>query len=731
MALPSAKFAAVFDALPRDVQDTIVQKQLIPLLDSTSQSKKRKILKSASRMKRRHANIPVLDIKAKKREVNSLLDELHRDSKRSFIKERSHRAELLEETVESVTSWLNDIWRVVYEHNVDFMLAHRCLLFTVNTLYQVGHGRASCRCAFSSMYVPIALKTRTSKVIKSWNVNGAHNIDEVLHFIWRDLFLSLLATGNQRFISKIPEMLDEIEDVLGWTALERLLYGGRKCPHDVDDPDEIFEDSYSDEDDEDAYTDEDSDLDDPVNGLDNWLPYPIQPKSSPSHAKHWSPRISMKMPQFRQHVHAAMMTVFKVNPSLRLYSSLVASSNDPDTTSSELMRWLADYATSCPEAFAAAIDIHSLEGNRAQLISLLNTHSHLLRPRDAVAFQGAILSLANDPVHQPRALEMVEKEMLDTARAVRAALSGPFALVDMQENRVELEAILKLRSSAPGRQDRIEHWVDNISTPGAQHANPLALAAMVMGMFVPALDGTDDGDMLGYLDIDPNDPDTEDLRDEFRPRLKQRFEGWADTAVQLPGGPQVALKVYKELVKTMPWLRAADVVEEMAGRLADKPSKQYLVDAMDALCAFAKVQRRKLSASRAEKKRAAPATSATASTSTTPGTATPLTMPTAAVFDPLLNPAGGPFPVTVEDDRAETPPPPLEPVTPTQGTAPLPQAFAPPPPPAPAHAHAHAPQPIAAVPAGLFGFYAGLFNGPPPPQDGFFGWQPDGMDDVD
>lgn len=137
-----ARFAAVFDTLPADVKDVIVQKQLIPLLDSVSKGKRKKALASASKMQRRHAGIPTLDLRGKQREVNWLLDELHRDTKRSFVKERSHRSEILEQTVQSVTGWLSDIWRVVYEHNVDFMLAHRCLIYTVNTLEQIGHGRA-------------------------------------------------------------------------------------------------------------------------------------------------------------------------------------------------------------------------------------------------------------------------------------------------------------------------------------------------------------------------------------------------------------------------------------------------------------------------------------------------------------------------------------------------------------------------------------------------------------
>ena len=93
-------------------------------------------------MQRRYARIPVLNLRSKQREVNALLDELHRDAKRSFVKDRSRRTGLLEQTIESVTCWFNDIWRVVYEHNVDFMLAHKSLIFTINAIDQIGHGRA-------------------------------------------------------------------------------------------------------------------------------------------------------------------------------------------------------------------------------------------------------------------------------------------------------------------------------------------------------------------------------------------------------------------------------------------------------------------------------------------------------------------------------------------------------------------------------------------------------------
>ncbi|TFK83254.1 hypothetical protein K466DRAFT_589876 [Polyporus arcularius HHB13444] len=653
MASSSARFASIYDSLPPDIQRAIVEKQLIPLLDQANKGKCKKVLASASKMQRRHAGIPVLDLKAKKREVNTLLDELHRDAKRSFVKERSHRSELLDQTVDSITSWLNDIWRVVYEHNVDFALAHECLLFTMNTLDQIGHGRASCRCAFTSMYVPITLKRKSGKVVKSWHVNGAHNIEEVLQFIWRDLFLSMLATGSQRQIKRIPEMLDDIEDLLGWSALEKLIYGGKKCPHDVDDADDDVSVLSDIDEDEDAYTDEDSELDEPI-GNHDWLPK-VPETASPSHAKHWSSRISSQMWNFRKYVHAAMLAVFKVNPSLRLYSAILANSTSPETTAAELMTYLNEMAPSCPEVFAAALDIHSLERNTITLASLLSSHSHLIRPRDAPIYQSAVTTLGADPFQQQRALDIIEKELLDTANAVRAPLLASFSLLETPENKAEIEQILKLRPSAGGRQDRIERWVDAVITPGTNTPNPMALAAMVMGLpIVPVLDGMDDADPLGYLDLDPTDPDMEDLRDEFRPRLKQRFEGWADAGIAVKGGQTILVKVYRELVKTMPWLRASDVVEEMMARLADKPSKQFLIDAVDALSAFVKVQRRKLSAAKSEQKRRAAAATQTAHS---PG----------AAATPAFTFTIPPAPEAAEaeaDERPETPPPPLEPVTP-------------------------------------------------------------------
>lgn len=85
-----------------------------------------------------------------------------------------------------------------------------------------------CKCAFLNLYLNVIIKRRSAKVVKSFYLTGAAAFDRVLHWVWRDLFLSLLATGSERQKKHIPEMLGEIEKMMGWQGLERLLHGGRK-----------------------------------------------------------------------------------------------------------------------------------------------------------------------------------------------------------------------------------------------------------------------------------------------------------------------------------------------------------------------------------------------------------------------------------------------------------------------------------------------------------------------
>jgi hypothetical protein len=87
---------------------------------------------------------------------------------------------------------------------------------------------------------------------------------------------------------------------------------------------------------------------------------------------------------------------------------------------------------------------------------------------------------------------------------------------------------------------------------------------LILG-FTGATDETDNANPLGYLE-DQADPDLDDLREEFRPKMKERFEGCAEVPLIMKGGPEVLLWVYSQIVVLMPFFRVADTVEEMIAR---------------------------------------------------------------------------------------------------------------------------------------------------------------------
>lgn len=77
--------------------------------------------------------------------------------------------------------------------------------------------------------ISVSIKDKKiGKVIKCFEVTGPQKVDRILLWIWRDLFVSLCARGSFIEKAKIPSMLEDIESLMGWDALERLLYGGKK-----------------------------------------------------------------------------------------------------------------------------------------------------------------------------------------------------------------------------------------------------------------------------------------------------------------------------------------------------------------------------------------------------------------------------------------------------------------------------------------------------------------------
>ncbi|KAJ7755163.1 hypothetical protein B0H16DRAFT_1541273 [Mycena metata] len=637
----SANFMKVYESLPPEARKSLVEKKLAPLLDLVPKERAKKVMKSVNSLQTKYQDVPILDLKGKKKEIYGLLDELARDGKQGIIRERSNRDEILAEIVDSMLNWLNDIWLVVYEYNVHFEHAHACLLFTadilINTLSAVPGIGGHCKCSISFLAINFSLR-RKGKIVKNFNLAGSRNIDRALLWIWRDLFVTMFARGI--LTDKIPEMLSDIEEILDWQALERVLYGGarRRSPTEDDEDDNYYEDM-----DDGCFADDVSDEDE-ENGSGR-CPCRL-------HAPYWSDNVDEHRTELRELVYKRLMDLFELTPSYKIFTSLITISSDPDETEAELLTTLSQIAGCSADTLVAALDIHGSEGNPSALMTLLDEHSYLLRSRDAPVLQAAVSVLSDFASYNARALQIAEKELLDVARAVRAAVRTAFSRVEDKASTETLAEIAKLRGDAAQRRQRINAWVDSVLTPGAPASHPMMFAAMLMGFPLAAgmEDGDDEMDSLGYLDMHPRDPDLEDLREEFRPKLRERFDGWVSVVASTKGGSMMLSKLYAKIVEEMPYFKVNDVAEEMISRLSERPSKVHVTDGVDAVLAFCKTQRKRL-AMRAEKRRKeaakkAAASSGAADPSDTPPPLIPIS-PLRVPIPPPVPSSSSPFPAGI------------------------------------------------------------------------------------
>ncbi|KAH9483193.1 hypothetical protein JR316_0005297 [Psilocybe cubensis] len=610
----SPKFSQVFSSLPSEAQNSLVENHLARLLDFLPEDRSSEVLLAATRLQRKYQEAPILDLRMKKRQINGLLDQLIRDAKISFIKERSNREELLSEIIHTLTGWLSDIWTVVYEHNVNFDIAHQCLVFVAEALAQLSESSSlgGCKCTVMNLPVDVSFRSRKGKVVKRFSLMGPQNIDAVLLWIWRDLFVSLLANGNESDKKKLPDFLEDVESTLGIGALERVLYGGRTTEIDGDDDDDDYEDVEDNESEDDifeehAYFDEDdSDYD---SDASDRCPCNL-------HAPYWPEKINKERLPLRDYVETRLFEIFKVTPSMRIYNTLLSISQDSTSIEMRATRVLRDIAGDSPDNLVAALDINIANNKQSMIAFLLNSYGYLLRPRDTMTLQCAVAMLDNSPYHN-QCITILETQLNESLKAICAAVRSSFPHIEEEDNKNEIVEILKLRSSSSARQERVERWGGRISSSSSGSFHPMAFAAMVMGLpVIPGTEEGDDSDILNYVDLDQLDPDLDDLRDEYRPDLKGTFDGWVHIAQSIKGGPAILAKLYTKALEMLPWVRGSDIVTEMINRLRDRPNKNHVLDALATLNSFSKTQRKKLSVARAEQQKRTAASKAQTSLAT-------------------------------------------------------------------------------------------------------------------
>ncbi|KAE9399815.1 hypothetical protein BT96DRAFT_1019281 [Gymnopus androsaceus JB14] len=566
-ASSSTKLRKIYDSLPEEARQHL--------------ENAKRVVSSATRLQKRYQNTPSIDLKSKKKEIRSLLNALRRDSKLSFLKDkqRSSRAEILSEIIESLTNWIQVIWSVVYEHKVNFaQLMPRCYMFgklfsrLVITLVREG-----VKCSVAILPVDLAIRSTSGKLINRFAHRNIENMDKILLWVWRELFVSMLAANERQGKKKIPEMLLDIEDCLGWKSLIYALRGGSTGYEDEDEDDCM----------DDPSEDEDLDEDDSYCASDD----EDEKCTCKFHAKHWSSTINQKRLVVRDLVMERLHELFSLEPSLPLYIAMMDLSEEPVSTTDELMEVLSTIATSSSSNFAAALGIYASETDADSIIDLLDSHSHLLRPQDSNSYQAAVLTLSEEPEYRPRALKIIETELNETVHSIHLLLQSCFKGITEETHLAELKRVLKLQLASQQRIDRAIGCSDDDGNPP------------------PGLGDDDDGDTMGYLE-DPDDPDLEDLREELRPRLKTRFLGWEAVAVATKGGANVLAKVYNKMVEDMPFLLGSDITDAMILRLNDRPSKEHIMDSLEELQIFAKEQKRKKALRKKRNTNAANVTSA-------------------------------------------------------------------------------------------------------------------------
>lgn len=128
------RFQRLLDNEPISVQRQIIRETLVPLLDRVSKSEAEGILLRARKTTNRYRALPKIDLGMKKVEVNNLLDDLMRLVKSRPETSHEHFDSIMYEAIESVSSWLNDVWTTAYEFGLDFVKMHSCLVFSIGVI---------------------------------------------------------------------------------------------------------------------------------------------------------------------------------------------------------------------------------------------------------------------------------------------------------------------------------------------------------------------------------------------------------------------------------------------------------------------------------------------------------------------------------------------------------------------------------------------------------------------
>lgn len=144
--LTSNRISELYYSLPLETQPVLTSDVILPLLPHLPGRVLSRALNKAKATSCDLQTIPNLDVVQRSKEITYLLSQLHIDTKRSQIKMpggavSSQEKELVQELVNTLGKWMEDIWSVACEWRVGWEKAHKCLMAISKVLLPEGKGK--------------------------------------------------------------------------------------------------------------------------------------------------------------------------------------------------------------------------------------------------------------------------------------------------------------------------------------------------------------------------------------------------------------------------------------------------------------------------------------------------------------------------------------------------------------------------------------------------------------
>ena len=75
----------------------------------------------------------------------------------------------------------------------------------------------------------MTIADKHGRIIKTFHEAGLKNIENAIFWVWREVLLALLASKDKASVGIIPSLLVDVDDLVNWEGLERLILGGTTC----------------------------------------------------------------------------------------------------------------------------------------------------------------------------------------------------------------------------------------------------------------------------------------------------------------------------------------------------------------------------------------------------------------------------------------------------------------------------------------------------------------------